>query len=539
MHRITLLLGLLLIGCPSGADDHGHDHAEGDEAHDDHEGQGDHENPGDADDHGHDHGSERVGWTSFTGKTQLFAEYTPLHANEWASFRIHLTTLEDWRPVTGKSVRVGVETEAGPSAHEAREVAPGIFEVRLRPKAKGKATLRVITMFDQPDTHTREVVISAEGDHDELHEGHDEEGAHEHDEEELIAFTLEQQWSIEFGLAEIEVAKVRPTFDAYGSLEPRLGGEGVVYADSRGRITGDEVPSLGARVERGQTLAWLTPSIAEQGDFASLDLAVRQAETRLRAAKVERDRLARLADDGVIPRRRLVDADFAVEEAQSNLQAARSRVSQARGVTSTGRRPAGSVAMKAPIDGIVVGVDVPPGLIVEQGRPLFRIVDADPIWLRVDVPEVHVSNLEKVSGAWFDVAGFDEPFERFDVPVSVGGTVDEKSRTLPLIIEVPNPDLQLRPGMFANVHVVDGEPYDSVVIPNDAIVYEEGIPVAYVMVNAENFERRPLRLGERSAGTVAVERGLEADEWVVTDGSFAVRLAALGDNATAGHGHQH
>lgn len=556
--RAAMAVFLAAALATTGCDDHGHDHGDddhshaaseghgdkaddhghGDDGHDDHgPGEDDHGQDDHGDDHGHDHGDEAVGWTSFSDQSQLFAEYAPLHESEISSFRVHLTDLKTWRPISDVRVKVTVDVGGVKAIGTAKEVAPGIFEVDVAPRDRGEGTI-IVAVADR-DEHRREVAVSAEGDHDELHEGHDEEG-HDHASIEPVSFTLEQQWSIDFGLAQVADEPVRPTFDAFGTLEPRLGGEGVVYANSRGRISGGEIPTLGDRVERGETLAWITPSVAEQGDFASLDLAVRQAKTRLNAARVERDRLKRLVGEGVVPERRLIEANFAVDEAEANLDAAESRLGQARGVSGTGERPRGSIALKAPIDGVIVGLDVPPGLIVEAGRPLFQIVDLDPLWLRVEVPETHIPSLDSVSGVWFTVEGFEQPFELYDVPVSIGGTVDPRSRTLPVIVEVPNPMERLKPGMFANAHVVRGAAAEKPVVPKRAIVFEDGVPVAYAMVDAETFERRPLRLGPRTSGGFVAERGLEAGEWVVTDGAFAVRLAALGDQGGGGHhGHAH
>ncbi len=543
MKAAAILIAILaLAGCDHGhehgADEHGHGHDEqghDEHSHDEHA----HDDHGDEhghDDHGHDHGKETVKWTSFAEKTQVFAEYKPLHDGESVEFHIHITRLRDWKALSEGQGQLTLEVSDKSTTSQTESVAPGIFKARLKPPAKGEGTLK----FEyNGDVHTRKVSISGDGDHDSKHEGHDkEDGAHVHNEEENIAFGLEQQWSINFGLAPIKRSAVRPTFDAFGVIQPRLGGEGVVHAQSAGRISGDQIPTLGAQVKRGQDLAWLTPAVAEQGDFASLDLAVRQSTTRLRAAKVERDRLQKLVDQGVIPSRRLTEAQFKVEEAEAALAAARSRSGQARGVVGTGSRPKGSIPIKAPIDGIVVSVDVPPGLIVESGRPLFRIVDPDPLWLRIDVPERYVPNIADISGLWFEVEGLEKPLELFDVPISTGGTVDPTSRTLPMVVEVPNPNGALKPGMFADVHVVKGAPFESVVVPKAAIVYEEGVPVAYAMVDGETFERRPLKLGAAAADHIEVQRGLRDGEWVVTDGAFAIRLAALGE-VDAGHGHHH
>lgn len=532
-----LCIALMLFGSIACHSDHAHDdHAHDEPAHDDHahddHAHDDHDEPAHDDHDDHDHGSEKVRWTSFGEKTQLFTEYPPLHALESATVRLHVTLLEDWSVVENPTIEV--EFSGGQSS-DVRRVSPGIFETTLAPREQGLKTLEITV---DGDRHSREVAVSVDGDHDHKHEGHDEHGDHDHDDDSMIDFSLEQQWSIAFNMAEVVEREVRPSFKAFGSLVARTGGKGVIYAETRGRITVDSMPNLGARVSRGQTLARLTPSLSDQGDLASLDLAVRNAQTRLSAARTERDRIKGLVDDGIVARKRLVDATFAVEEAESNLAAAQSRQRQSRGVSSTGSRTTDSIALKSPIDGIVVGIDVPPGLIVESGKPLFHIVDPDPIWLQVHVPEAQVSALNRIDGVWFAVPGSDEPLEFMNVPVHMGGMIDVDSRTLPVVVEIPNSDGRLRPGMFADVNLIEGPARDSIVIPNDAVVYEDGVPVAYVMADAERFERRPLKLGTRFSRWVAVDRGLEAGEWVVTEGSFALRLAGIEDPG-GGHGHHH
>jgi multidrug efflux pump subunit AcrA (membrane-fusion protein) len=62
--------------------------------------------------------------------------------------------------------------------------------------------------------------------------------------------------------------------------------------------------------------------------------------------------------------------------------------------------------------------------------------------------------------------------------------------------------------------------------------------VAYVMVEDEAFERRPLRLGLRSHGWVEVLEGVAAGERVVAKGAYEVRLASA-SGAVPAHGHAH
>jgi len=103
---------------------------------------------------------------------------------------------------------------------------------------------------------------------------------------------------------------------------------------------------------------------------------------------------------------------------------------------------------------------------------------------------------------------------------------------------VENTQGRLKVGMFADVHVVTGEVIDAVTIPVTSIVRESGLPVAYVQLSGEAFERRYVRLGIRDGAQIQVLEGIKAGERVVSVGAYAVRLAGASGQAP-GHGHAH
>lgn len=550
--RVWTALVCLLMACDG---PHGHPHNDHGDPHDDH---------GEAE-HAHGHDDEALAWTDMSRASQVHLEWPKgASAGKPARVLIHATRVGDWEPVH-KTVAVTLSVAGQTATAEVSRQQPGIFWATLTPPANGPGTLSVTLSDDVSAIHRASVVVGKDlaptlagaqphahadegghadeaghADHDDEHgddHGH-EHGGHGHAHAGAIAYPLEQQWTSDFLLRPAIKRTVRPSFEAYGQLRPRMGGEGVVHAATSGRVYAESMPALGSRVERGQTLAWLMPSISDQGDFASLDFATADARVRVRQAEAEVKRLEGLVRDGVVPAKRLTDAQFEYEQARASQTAADQRSRQARGITRSVGKGAGSVPLVAPIAGVVVGIDVPAGLFVESGQALFRIVDPDPIWLEVQVPEAHVSRLSDVSGVWFTVEGFDNAFSPTDPQIATGGILDPHSRTLPLIVTVPNPKGDLRPGMFANVNVIDGAPREAVAVPLDAVVLENGVPVAYAMVTGETFERRAITLGQRDGNFVEILEGISEGDWIVTQGAYAVRLASLGEQE-AGHGHAH
>ena len=122
--------------------------------------------------------------------------------------------------------------------------------------------------------------------------------------------------------------------------------------------------------------------------------------------------------------------------------------------------------------------------------------------------------------------------------VASGGVVNEKTRTLPLIFEVPNPNGQLKSGMFVRAQVFTATTQRGIVIPLSSVVDEDGQPVAYVELEGELFERRPLKVGTRQGDLVQILEGLKPGDRVVTRGAYNIRLQAA-SGAVPAHGHAH
>jgi hypothetical protein len=88
-------------------------------------------------------------------------------------------------------------------------------------------------------------------------------------------------------------------------------------------------------------------------------------------------------------------------------------------------------------------------------------------------------------------------------------------------IELDNPDLTLKPGMFASVTLEKTLPGDKVVVPRAAVIDTGKRAIAFVSKGDGKFEPREVETGlETEAGQLEIRSGLEAGEMVVTSGQF-------------------
>ena len=499
-----------------------------------------HSDPGEHGDHGgHGHGEGATAFTHFTAQTELFVEVQPLVVGQTAEAAAHMTRLSDYRAFSAGHMEAELTGAGGSQVFTVdAPSSPGIFRPQLKPKAAGPVRLKF--RFKHGDIEVTHDVgeLTVYATDAEAHKA--AEAAQGAEEPAAISFLKEQQWRMEFGVAAVATRTIRPTFSAFDTVRPRADGEAWISAPLAGRLAaGSGFPKVGLTVKAGQALAVLSPRLAEQGDGATLEAAVEQAEGAQRQAERERRRLEQLAAAGAVASNRVVTARFNEEQARTTLETARRRLRQTRRVDRTDDAPAeGGVGLRSPISGTVVAVDRPPGAWVNEGERLFRVIDLDRLWLEVHVVETHLAELNSPKGVWFEFAGDERVFNAgADALVSVGSVVDSRTRTVPILYEVNNVERRLRVGMFADVHVITADPRQALAAPVAAILVESGQPVAYVQTGGESFVRRQLRTGDRDGGHIEVLEGLSAGERVVTEGAYTVRLAGSSAELSSGHHH--
>ncbi len=103
----------------------------------------------------------------------------------------------------------------------------------------------------------------------------------------------------------------------------------------------------------------------------------------------------------------------------------------------------------------------------------------------------------------------------------VGATVDPDSRTFPIELTLPNPGERIKPGMVADVSVVQAELAGAIVVPRQALVSMEEGPVVFVVEGAGEESlaaARAVRVSASQGNDVVVESGLQAGDRLVVVG---------------------
>ncbi len=284
-----------------------------------------------------------------------------------------------------------------------------------------------------------------------------------------------------------------------GTLSPRIDSVGRVIVDER-RLTAVEarapgwverlhVRAEGDPVRRGQLLAeiYAPELLAAQEEFV---VALEVGERRL--VEAARDRLLL----------------FGVSEAQIDALAA-------------SRRPKRRIEVYAPVGGYVTELAVREGAQVAPGTPLFRLADLSRVWVTADVTEAQADRV--AAGQHVEVRLPAIPGRTFDGSVEfVYPQLDVQTRTLRARAAIDNPQLALKPGMYADVAILPEPQPDVLLAPQEAVIRTGRRTVVIVAEGAGRFRPVEVEVGGASDGRIAVLAGLEAGQRVVTSGQFLI-----------------
>jgi Cu(I)/Ag(I) efflux system membrane fusion protein len=114
------------------------------------------------------------------------------------------------------------------------------------------------------------------------------------------------------------------------------------------------------------------------------------------------------------------------------------------------------------------------------------------------------------------------PQSSFEATVAyVYPTLDPKTRTARLRLELPNPDLALRPDMYANVRIV-ADRGERLVVPQSAVLHAGERDFVFRALGEGHFRPQAVEIGIRSGEILEILSGLDAGDEVVTSATFLI-----------------
>lgn len=207
-----------------------------------------------------------------------------------------------------------------------------------------------------------------------------------------------------------------------------------------------------------------------QLDIANLKATLDEAQANLAKAqalyqqtKSEYDRNAFLLDKKVIPK---ADYDLSL----SNYLAAKTAISAAVAEVKKAQTNLRYATIKAPINGVIVSRDVDVGQTVAASFATPRLFvianDLKKMQLQANVDEADIGQVKIGQQAMFKVDAFpDEMFSGVVQQIRLQPNVQQNVVNYSVMIDAPNPDLKLMPGMNADISIIVQEKKDVLAVP--------------------------------------------------------------------------
>jgi membrane fusion protein (multidrug efflux system) len=268
------------------------------------------------------------------------------------------------------------------------------------------------------------------------------------------------------------------------------------------RASGEVVALLveeGDRVVEGQILARL--------DGERLRLQMLQAKASLDMTAREYERFANLRARGLVSASAVENLKFDVDALTASYELMRLNYSY--------------TSIRAPISGVISAREVKLGAHVEAGTPAFRITETSRLVAYLHIPQVELARIGAGDEAVVQVDALPGHEVRASL-ARISPTIDTRNGTFRATVYIDNEDGLLAPGMFSRFRIECEKHPDSLVVPSNALVQEDGEFVLYV-VNDGAAIRRRVTVGIASDGMTQILDGLDAREQVVVVGQSSLR----------------
>jgi RND family efflux transporter MFP subunit len=288
----------------------------------------------------------------------------------------------------------------------------------------------------------------------------------------------------------------------------------------------------GSFVKRGQLLGKLSaPELRAQRLEADAKLQAvhaqqAEAQAKMVAAQSTYDRLqAASKTPGVVAGNDLEIAERGFEAARAQVEALKSSGTAAEAAAKAVAEMEAYLELTAPFDGVITERNVHPGSLVGPSTgALLRIEQVTRLRLTVPVPEAYVATIMKGMKVDFRVSAFpDQTFQ--GVIARPAHSLDMKTRSMLVELDVNNPRQTLAPGMFAEVQWPISRAQASLFVPTTAVVRTSERQFV-VRVRNGVAEWVDVRRGEVNGTVIEVFGDLREGDVVVRRGNDEIRPGA-------------
>lgn len=280
----------------------------------------------------------------------------------------------------------------------------------------------------------------------------------------------------------------------------------------------------GQQIKKGQILAQQDQRGFKLG-LRQAKAAVEMAEVGVSAAKRERDRFEKLLRGGA-------STQATVDQITDKFLGAAAGLKQARVAVEMGQKALKDSVIRAPYNGIVVKKMVSIGDYATSMPPtvLFILMETHIMELHISLPEPEMGRVEVGLAV---TADFTSVGQKVTGKIArIVNNVDPMSRSFIAIVELPNPEMAIKPGLFAQVEVKASAPRRRLLVPKEAVVDEGKGVYSVFTTDGKKASRRVVQVTQGGQDKTEVLSGIAAGVTLIlnpaglTDGQVVVVAGA-------------
>ncbi|HLG13178.1 MAG TPA: efflux RND transporter periplasmic adaptor subunit [Blastocatellia bacterium] len=352
----------------------------------------------------------------------------------------------------------------------------------------------------------------------------------------------------------VEQKQIRRNIESVGSLFPYE--EVTVSSEVEGKVE-QVLVDVGDHVASGQAIVKVLPTelqltldqqraslrqararlgLPEEGDDLKDVRAaaeVKRAAADLADAEQKYQRAKTLYDQGLVPKQNFDEAESRYNAARAAYELSvqvienlRAQLAQSRALTALAQKKLADSIIRAPFAGQVKERTVTQGQYLKVQTPVMVIVDADPLRVRLKVPEKMAAWARTGQEVTVNVEAY--PGRTFAGKISrINPSVDQQTRSFEVEALIANREGLLKPGFFVKATIPSNYIVNALFVPQEALLYVYGVYKVFV-VEGTTLKEKEVKIGDRNAESVEVVEGINEGDRV----ALPLKGQELKDGAT-------
>ncbi len=294
------------------------------------------------------------------------------------------------------------------------------------------------------------------------------------------------------------------------------------FISTTGTLRGIKEEAVIAEVQGVLNLVQTNGTVLHAGTKVEKDRLLAEIDNQeyVLEVRVESQKLAMQNADRELKKQQALFKEGGVTEKE--LEVARKSALDARLNYEAAELKAGKLKLRAPISGFITNLQSNfDGIQVQPGFQFCKIMDYTTTFVQVNLPNSDLAQIQ--AGQKVNVTNYALEGETFEGRVTaIEPTIDAQTRTFSATVQIENPKLRLRPGMFVKTDIIIEDHSDAVIIPKSALQTREGLPVTFV-VEGVSAHLREVVTGLETKEEIEILEGLVEGERLVVKAHETLR----------------